>query len=414
MTSSEIVQPPQQLLATENRRSTVSASRAKREVDTLLWTAADQSIECPWAILEEIHAVVQEGFRRLSKGGVEVGGILFGRRNDQVTRVIAWRPIPCEHARGAAFLLSNEDRQRLMGMMEAAESDPQLQVLEPVGWFVSHTRAGVELTDDDLEVYSEFFPEPWQVTLVYKPERGAPSRAGFFFRERSGVLRRESSYQEFTVENSRAVVPSPIQPTAERRPFAARRDGVATIAPKAGKSRLFPWAAAAVGVLAFALAVFAVPQLRTTGGGAQDVRLSLVDAAGQLRVEWDRESAVVRNADSSVIYIEDAGKLDPIDLDRETTRGGSLTYHRLSEDVKVRLVLKQKGKPVGEQFARYVGSPVPKSEAKEMQATREKRERLQTEAQRLREELARQAEVTRELQDKMNRLERDLQREAKR
>ncbi|MBI4910626.1 MAG: hypothetical protein HY820_43840 [Acidobacteria bacterium] len=391
----------------------MSASKAKREVDTLLWTAADRSIECPWAILEEIHAVVQEGFRRLSKGGVEAGGILFGRRNDQIIRVMAWRPIPCEHARGAAFLLSNEDKQRLMGMMEAAESDPQLQVLEPVGWFVSHTRSGVALTDDDEEVYGQFFPEPWQVTLVYKPDRMAETRAGFFVRERGGTIRRESSYQEFKVENSRSVVPRPIQPTAEPRPFQARRDGIATIAPRP-KSRLFAWASAAVGVLACALAVFALPELRTAAIDPQNVRLSLMDAAGQLRVEWDRESAAVRNADSAVLYIEDAGKLDPIDLDRETTRAGSLTYHRLSEDVKVRLVLRQKGKPVGEQWARYVGSPVPKSEAKEMQATREKRERLQVEAERLREELTKQAKATRELQVKMKRLERDIQRESKR
>lgn len=410
MTSPEVA--PQTLLAPQNRRSQLSASKAKREVDTLLWTAAALSVECPWAILEEIHAVVQEGFRRLSKGGVEVGGILFGRRADQIIRILAWRPIPCEHARGAGFLLSNEDKQRLMGMMEAAESDPQLQVLEPVGWFVSHTRSGVELTEDDMEVYRQFFPEPWQVTLVFKPEKGEPSRAGFFVRERGEVLRRESSYQEFTVENMRSVVPRPIQPTADRRPFSARRDGVATVAPRA-PGRAFVWASVAVGLLACALAVFALPQLRTVNGG-QNVRLSLLDAAGQLRVEWDRESAVVRNADSAVLYIEDAGKLDPIELDRETTHSGSVTYHRLSEDVKVRLLLRQKGKPVGEELARYVGSPVPKSEAKEMLATRERRERLQVEAQRLKEELSKQAEVTRKLQEKMKRLEKDLQKAGRR
>ena len=74
----------------------------------------------------------------------------------------------------------------------------------------THTRAGVELTADDMEVYGQFFPEPWQLTLVYRPEKNAPSRCGFFFRERNGSIRRESSHQEFTVENTRAVVPSPV------------------------------------------------------------------------------------------------------------------------------------------------------------------------------------------------------------
>src|SRR5258708_3694492 len=122
MTSPELTAPQEKPLPTPARRRIVGATKANREVNALLWTAAEISVECPWALLEEVHAAVQEGFKRLSKGGVEVGGILFGRRTDEIIRVLAWRPIPCEHARGPAFLLSNEDKQRLMGMMEAAES----------------------------------------------------------------------------------------------------------------------------------------------------------------------------------------------------------------------------------------------------------------------------------------------------
>src|SRR5262245_21669753 len=117
----------------------VSASRD--DLDALLWTVANHAVtvECPWVLLEEINGIVQDGFRKLSRGGVEVGGILFGRHTGNTVRIMAWRPIECEHSRGPAFLLSNNDEHGLTQQLEAATRDPHLQVLEPVGCFVSHT-----------------------------------------------------------------------------------------------------------------------------------------------------------------------------------------------------------------------------------------------------------------------------------
>src|ERR1700752_2400277 len=156
----------------------VSASRHQREVDALLWAVPEHplSVECPWLILEEINGAVQDGFRRLSRGGVEVGGVLFGRKTGNVVRVMAWRPMACEHSRGPAFLLSDSDKQKLIEQLEASGRDPRLQVLEPVGWFVSHTRAGLAMTEDDRQTFQRYFPEPWQITLVYNPGRHAQTR----------------------------------------------------------------------------------------------------------------------------------------------------------------------------------------------------------------------------------------------
>jgi proteasome lid subunit RPN8/RPN11 len=187
----------------------VSASRHRKEVDALLWAVPEHplSVECPWFILDEIHGSVQEGFRRLSRGGVEVGGVLFGRKTGNVVRILAWRPILCEHSRGPAFLLSNNDKQKLVEQLEAAGRDPHLQVLEPVGWFVSHTRAGLTMTEDDVETFQRYFPGSWHVTLVYNPGRQGPTRAGFFVRDSSGRVLSESTYREFAVTNVR--VPKP-------------------------------------------------------------------------------------------------------------------------------------------------------------------------------------------------------------
>src|ERR1700689_1832476 len=86
-----------------------------REVKLASWNVAEIpiSIEYSLVVIEEIRHTVAEGFQRLSRGGIEVGGILYGMRDGRTVRVLAMRPIACEHARGPAFLLSDKDRQIL-------------------------------------------------------------------------------------------------------------------------------------------------------------------------------------------------------------------------------------------------------------------------------------------------------------
>jgi hypothetical protein len=387
-------------------------------VDALLWAVAEHplAVECPWVVLEEINGAVQDGFRRLSRGGVEVGGILFGRKTDTVVRIMAWRPMICEHSRGPAFFLSNNDKQKLMEQLEAAGRDPQLQVLEPVGWFVSHTRAGLTMTEEDLEVFARYFPESWQLTLVYNPNRQGSTRAGFFVRDASGKVRGDATYREFTVSNARspkAETPSAI-PVDARTPQSIRKRDRPSVAPAtssfAGHRRV---ALAALILLLGAFALFAVPRLRTTPVSQDPLQLKLLDAQGQLRVEWNRGSGILAQADSASLVIADGGPLPPIALDKETLQTGSVTYARLSEDVSVRLVVQRRGQPPYQEVARYVGSPVPRIETKEMLAAREGRAKMLSEAQRLREELLLESKRMRDIEKTVKRLQTQLEREAR-
>ena len=100
-------------------------------------------------------------------------------------------------ARGPAFLLSDKDRMVLNQQLAADAEDPHLDGLISVGWFLSHTRSEITLSDSDLELYSIFFPAPWQVTLIVRPGRGSSMRAGFFVREIDGTVKSENSYLEF-------------------------------------------------------------------------------------------------------------------------------------------------------------------------------------------------------------------------
>src|SRR3984957_20553699 len=195
------------------------------EMKFAAWNVAESpiTIEYSLIVIEEIRHAVAEGFQRLSRGGIEVGGILYATREGRRVRVLAMRPIACEHARGAAFLLSDKGHTALNEQLTAHAQDPHLDGLISVGWFLTHTRSEITLSDSDLELYSIFFPAPWQVTLVVRPGRGGSMRAGFFVREADGTVKSESSYLEFNFPDrlagvlDRAPGPRPERVQGERR-----------------------------------------------------------------------------------------------------------------------------------------------------------------------------------------------------
>jgi hypothetical protein len=71
---------------------------------------------------------------------------------------------------------------------------------QPVGWYHSHTRSEIFLSDADQDLHNRFFPEPWQVALVLKPHTFEPMRGGFFFREPDGSMRGAATYREFQLD----------------------------------------------------------------------------------------------------------------------------------------------------------------------------------------------------------------------
>lgn len=129
------------------------------------WSAPESpvSIEYSLVVIEEIRQEVSEGFQRLSRGGMEVGGVLYGSRDGRTVKIQAMRPIACEHARGPAFLLSDQDRASLAEQLQRDSEDPRLEGMMCVGWFLSHTRSEILLSESDLGIYTAYFSAPWQV-----------------------------------------------------------------------------------------------------------------------------------------------------------------------------------------------------------------------------------------------------------
>jgi len=165
---------------------------------TLVWSVPECpfTVECSTRVLDDIRLAVTDAFFSLPRGGAEIGGILLGAFADGRLAITGYAALDCEHASGPSFVLSPPDEARLAQLL-SAHTDPAAG-LRPVGWYHSHTRSGVELCPNDLEIYDSYFPQPWQVALVVRPDNYGPARAGFFFREEDGTVHAQRAYEEFT------------------------------------------------------------------------------------------------------------------------------------------------------------------------------------------------------------------------
>jgi hypothetical protein len=137
-------------------------------------------------LFHEIDFVVNEGYRRIPHGGIEVGGILFGRAEGSSIRLDAFRNIECEHASGPSFTLSERDVALFRQQLGSAATDPGLEGLQVAGWFIAHTRSGLRMNEREAGLFDELFPEPGNIALLIKPERFQPTRFGFLIREPDG------------------------------------------------------------------------------------------------------------------------------------------------------------------------------------------------------------------------------------
>jgi proteasome lid subunit RPN8/RPN11 len=182
----------------------------------LTWSAQ----ECPFRIeasarvLDDIRLAVTDAFFSLPRGGAEIGGILLGTFAGDTLVITDHAALECEHAFGPSFALSPPDEARLTQLIAA--HDGCAGGLRPVGWYHSHTRSDIFLSDADLAIHERFFPDSRQVALVLKPHTFQPTRFGFFFREADGSVHASAPYREDELEAlpMRQVPAGPPPPTS--------------------------------------------------------------------------------------------------------------------------------------------------------------------------------------------------------
>ena len=183
-----------------NRRCEAPMTESGSDRTAIIWSVP----ECPFTIeaaarvLDDIRLAVTDAFFSLPRGGAEIGGILLGSFGAGKLTVGDYAALDCEHAYGPSFALSPPDEARLSALLAA--HDGCAGGLRAVGWYHSHTRSEIFLSEADLAIHRRFFPESWQVALVLKPHTFQPTRFGFFFRQADGSVHATAAYREDQLE----------------------------------------------------------------------------------------------------------------------------------------------------------------------------------------------------------------------
>lgn len=383
------------------------------------WGGADSpvSIDYSLVVIEEIRHEVVQGLQRFSRGGLEVGGVFYGTRDGRQVRIQAMRPIQCEHKEGPSFVLSEADRAALERQLREEAHDPNLAGLTCVGWFVSHTRGELALTESDQEIFSSFFPNPWQVTLVVRPGRASSMRAAFFVWEPDGTVRADRSYKEFDFPDRLAGVLD--RPRAGFRaeqarlgyrsagapvPVPARHDpapgSVAAPARLFETSNYMPAPAprrsnwlwvAGIAVLVVAVAAIAAWRYFFAPQRPEPLSLAVLEQAGQLQVQWNPMARPIQRAVRGYLEFVDGGESATIALSRPQLESGEYQYARKSGDVEVRLVAEGEDNQLVSERSHFVGRPPAAPQNEELRALEAKKAELEAEVERLRRENAAQA-----------------------
>lgn len=372
------------------------------------------AVECPAAVLDDIRLEVLEAFYAFRRGGAEAGGVLFGVYAEGRVRIAAYRRLPCEHASGPGFVLSENDCERLNELLRAFRAEPALAGLSPVGWYHSHTRSGIFLSPGDVGLHERFFREPWQIALVLRTSIQG-TRAGFFARDAAGKLAAEASPLEFDL--------APLSGREMARPQAPREAPAAPPPAAPPKSAPAPPAEAPRFLLTpppprrrrprpsfIALAVLALVAATALATRAhwlppvaealapEPIALVPIDAAGHLGIRWSRKAAAVRRARGGTLEIADGRERVVVALASAELQSGSFVYLRRGERVDVVLKLEQQDGRIIEERAGFAGLMPEAASAVEAELRR-RNEELEAELRHARTEMLNRGLLVRKLRE---------------
>lgn len=327
-------------------------------------------------VLQDIRVVAVAGLLSIRRGGLEVGGLLFGTIEGFTVSVVEFRPLSIEYFMGPSFSLSPSDEANLQKLLEEPSIDPQLADLRPVGWYHSHTRSDVFLSAEDIGIHDRFFPGTAQIAVVIKPFKFEPAKFGVFARTADLRLSGYPPSCYFEVGNRH---PSPEIPGGELSgqpaplvvpeviPVADAVPAVVALPVLSRRQRVVRFfgpnfrAIAAAGLLCAGAGVF-VAKRSPPGEQVAPMRLHLSAAGDELTIAWDSDSRAIKQARAGSVSIIDGGQQNAIlPLDDDSLKRGTVTYVRRTGDVVVRMLIAPESGPVIEEVARYIGpSPAPK------------------------------------------------------
>jgi len=352
-----------------------------------VWAPQGKALEVHLEIdvVERLGAEVLRGFGAVPKRGAEVGGILLGSilpGNPTIVRVEDFEPVPCAYRRGPSYLLTKEEASLFAGACARWQNKPGGGNYA-VGYYRGHTRDGLSLAEEDLDLMNRHFSAPANIALLVRPNATRASVGAIFFRE--GGRFPQSTPLEFPFRRWELTGEEPPQhrPMTDRKrdrggPELVRsnpREGLGdTPEPPAPvdydlPSQMQPaplrqvrrtWLPMSFlfllfGIgLGFLVAILAWPRLNGVQNGGADFGLGLtVTRTGEnLTVRWNRLAPAIRSAQSAVLEIDD-GEFSPKpqSLDNASLDNGSLIYRNSSKTVRFKLRVNQNSRLIVEESA---------------------------------------------------------------
>ncbi|HEY2845342.1 MAG TPA: hypothetical protein VGJ09_16885 [Bryobacteraceae bacterium] len=294
-------------------------------------------------VVDRLAAEFLRGFEAVPKRGAEVGGVLLGFIEPgqiATVRVEDFEPVPCTYVRGPSYLLTQNEREVF---------DQVCQRRSPVGYYRSHTREGLALGQEDIDLLEHNFPLTAHVALLVKPVAGEPGTAGFFVRENGvfpGATRLQFPFRRWEMTGqeppaARAAEPAVLKPVLLEPDPPPVLDNPKAEAPRKPKSRAGIWLVAAFFFLLLGVLLGYEASQITAPRRGSDFALSLAVARNgdNLMVRWNRDAPAIRSAGSGLLEITDGGDVKHMELDRANLSGGSFIYRNTSDRVSFRLVV---------------------------------------------------------------------------
>ena len=141
--------------------------------DLVFGDSPQSSLAIPKALVAKISEHVNEGVRKLSPGGLEVGGLLLGPKVRRGRVVVAGIiPLPIEYRFGPSFQMSVFDLPSISAAIESVQSDPSNTV---VGFYRSRRRDSRILRESDHDIFAaveaahKSFKEDFRCCLILAP-----------------------------------------------------------------------------------------------------------------------------------------------------------------------------------------------------------------------------------------------------
>jgi hypothetical protein len=381
--------------ASLGRSSTVSAPAP---APYYCWAPEGKPVEIhvDYDVIDRLSAEILKGFAAVPKRGAEVGGILLGtvERTAKLTlHITDFDLVPCQYKRGPSYLLTNSDTAAFEASVERWR--PAGLRKYAVGYFRSHTRDGLALSEEDLQLFSTYFPDPSSVILLVRPFATKVSMAGFFIEE-NGQIRADASYLEFPfrrkelggppVENPRGAAPAfesepyrepeythsgsrprfdaplagylpdpsaaanaPLPPAplaADSAPLASsifREDSGPPTAVTLDKlKKTWVWIPLSfiflmLGVVVGFQVAMSANRSPEPGGPAIQLALQVQKQPNALHVSWNRGSGPIQKAIRGVLHITEGSYYKAVQLSPKDLRTGSVIVHQVSNNISFRL-----------------------------------------------------------------------------